>query len=176
MVVSKSLSHLERRRAGHTLSALWVMINAVKERTDPSDWGRMGLFEVVDLAHALKRGGEQPALKLWQNCKSGTCRPGPGLQERRARRLAVLLCIALAQLGLSKSEARRTAAEALAKTWLFARAPTVGALKHWQERMEPPILTAEDERALARAKACCGNDRQCLVNHFIALVQFSPSP
>ena len=50
--MSKSLSHLERRRAGHTLSALWVMINAVKERTDPSDWGRMGLFEVVDLAHA----------------------------------------------------------------------------------------------------------------------------
>lgn len=113
--MSKSLSHLERRRAGHTLSALWWMINAVKERTDPSDWGRMGLFEVVDLAHALKRGGEQPVLKLWQNCKSGTHRPAPGLQERRARRLAVLLCIALEQVGLLKSDARRTAAKALAK-------------------------------------------------------------
>src|SRR6516225_9297428 len=66
--------------------------------------------------------------------------------------------------------------QGIGEDWLFARAPTVDALRHWEERMEPPILTAEDETALARAKACCGDDGQCLVNHFIGLVQFSPSP
>jgi hypothetical protein len=175
MAMSERLSDLEERRARRATNALWVVINAVKQQTEPSVWIKMGLFDLIDLADALNRGGEHPALKLWLERKSGTNRPAPSLQEKRARRLAVLLCIALHGVGLSKPNARQTAAKALAETGLFARGPTVGSLRHWEARMAPPLLTPEDERAIARATASCGNDPQRLVNHFMGLVQLLPN-
>jgi hypothetical protein len=173
--MSERLSDLQKMRALLTASALWSAINETKQRTDVLGWIKMGLFELMDLADALDRGGEHPLLDLWQERKSATSRPAPSLREQHARRLAVLLPIALQRTGLSKSKARKTAAKPLAKTGLFVGGPTVDALRHWEERMAPP-LTPDDEKVIAGAMASCGNDRQRLVDYFIGLVRLSRDP
>jgi hypothetical protein len=79
------------------------------------------------------------------------------LREQNARRLAVLLCNALERAGVRKGEAHKQAAKALARTGVFGTTPTPHALKHWEQRMQPP-LTQADERVITAAIARCGRD------------------
>jgi hypothetical protein len=151
------------------------MLAAAKQQTDIVIWRRVGGLELEDFADAIDRGGQHPLLQLWQARKAETNRPAPGLREQNARRLAVLLCNALERAGIRKGEARKQAAKALARTGVFGTTPTPLALKHWEERMQPP-LTQADERVITAAIASCGRDPQQLTAYFIGLVQFSRDP
>ena len=173
--MSEELSDIETARALLAASCLWAMLAAAKQQTDIVKWRNVGGLELEDFADAIDRGGLHPLLQLWQARKSETNRPGPGLREQHARRLAVLLCIALQRVGVGKGKARKRVAQALARTDLFSTTPTADALKHWEERMEHPLAEA-DERVITTAIAGCGRDPQRLMEYFIGLVQFSRNP
>jgi hypothetical protein len=175
IVLSEELSDIEKARALLAARCLWEMLAAAKQQTDIVNWRKVGGLELEDFADAIDRGGLHPLLQWWQARKSQTNRPAPGLREQNARRLAVLLCNALQRVGIAMGEARKQVAEALGHTGLFVTAPTAGALKHWEERMEHPFTEA-DERAITAAIASCGRDPQRLIEYFIGLVQFSRNP
>jgi hypothetical protein len=173
--VSEELSEIEKARALLAFSCLWEMLAAAKQQTDIVTWRRVGGLELEDFADAIDRGGQHPLLQLWQERKAETNRPAPSLREQNARRLAVLLCNALERAGVRKGEAHKQAAKALARTGVFGTTPTPHALKHWEQRMQPP-LTQADERVITAAIARCGRDPQHLTAYFIGLVQFSRDP
>ena len=173
--MSEELSDIDMARALLALSCLWSMLDAAKRQTDIITWRRVGGLELEDFADAIDRGGQHPLLQLWQERKAETNRPAPGLREQNARRLAVLLCNALERAGVRKGEARKLAAEALTRTGVLVPTPTPRALKHWEQRMQPP-LTQADERVITAAIARCGRDPQDLVAYFTGLVRFSRDP
>jgi hypothetical protein len=173
--VSEELSDIEKARALLAARSLWEMLAAAKQQTDIVTWRNVGGLELEDFADALDRGAPHPLLQLWQARKSETNRPRPGLREQHARRLAVLLCNALQRIGVGKGKARKEVAKALARTDLLLTTPTADALRHWEERIEPPFTEA-DERAITAAIASSGRDPRRLMEYFIGLVQFSRNP
>ena len=92
------------------------------------------------------------------------------MREMHARRLAVLLSIALQKTGMGASKARKLAARALHDLTYIGATPST--IKHWEQRLDPP-LAAEDEQVIANALARCGENTQALTDHFIGLVQFA---
>ena len=175
--MSKELSDIDMARALLALSCLWSMLDAAKRQTDIITWRRVGGLELEDFADAIDHGRQHPLLQLWGARKSGTNRPTAGLREQHARRLVVLLCNALARVGVSKGKGRKQAAKALAlaRTGLFTKPVTPAALKHWEQRMQPP-LTGADERVITAAIASCGRNPQKIVDYFIGLVLFARHP
>jgi hypothetical protein len=174
-VMSEETTSIKRARALLAESALWAVIAYIEQQTNVLDQIKMGLFEVKDFAEAIQRGGDHPLLAEYRKRKAGTSRPVPSLREQQARHLAVGLCIALQRAGTRKGRARQIAAKALARTRLFAPAPTPAALRHWEERLYP-ALTADDEKVIEAAMARCGKDPQGLVDYFVGLVRLSRDP
>jgi hypothetical protein len=78
-------------------------------------WRELGGLDAQDLLHALETGGTHPLLRKWEELKAGPARnrPPPGASEQAARRLIVLLRVALERTGLSKTAARKHIASAL---------------------------------------------------------------
>jgi hypothetical protein len=160
----------EEARGQLTLACLLQLTMAAKQQTDVVTWRRAGGFELEDFVDALERGGRHPLLQKWEKRKaeSATDRLSPSMREMHARRLAVLMSMAL-QRTMSANKARKLVARAMSEDV----APTTSSMvKHWEQRLEPP-LAAEDEQVIATALARCGDDTQALVRHFIGLMQFA---
>src|SRR3954464_3395358 len=102
-----------RRRA--PLSVFWQLLDAAKKQVDVVAWRRMGGPEAADFLHALETGRQHPWLDRWLELRRTVAanRPVPSLLDQNARRLTVLLCVALVRAGLGKDAARRRAAEAV---------------------------------------------------------------
>lgn len=83
-----------------------------------------------------------------------------------ASALSLPLYIALQRVGVGKGQARKEVEKAIARLKLFAIVPTANTLKHWEERMEPP-LTELDEEVIATAIDNCERDPQRLIEYFI---------
>jgi hypothetical protein len=171
--VSEELSDVEMARALLAAKCLWEILDAAKKQTDIVTWRNAGGLELEAFAYAIDEGGQHPLLQLWQARKSVTNGAAPGLREQHARRLAVLLCIALQRARVRKGEARKQAAGALTRTGVFDT--TASALKHLEQRIEPP-LTEADHQVITNAFARCGRDPERLVNYFIGLVRFLRNP
>jgi hypothetical protein len=160
-------------RARLASSCLSRLMRAAKLQMNVINWRRVGGLELEDFANALACGGPHPLLLQWERDKGLTKHPAPGLREAHARRLAVLLCLALRQANINK--AREWAAKALAEANVFATPPSDTALKHWEQRLEPP-LAPEDEQVLATALARCGRDPKALGRYFAGLIRFARDP
>ena len=102
-----------------------------------------------------------------------SARPPRSAQDRQrpnleARRMVLLMCVALERVGFSKVQRKlhKFAAGALRGTTLFARSPTYRTIEHWAE--EPLQLGPLDEQLLAACIAVCGHeapDKIALVFH-----------
>jgi hypothetical protein len=162
----------DHARALHSLACLMELVVTAKQQTDVITWRRVGGMEAEDFLDAIERGGSHPLLVEWEARKT---RPAAGMREEHARRIAVLLCLALHRGGLGMAKARKQTAKALERaTDLFAAAPTDTAIKHWQQRQVPP--TPEDARVIQTAFDRCGTDPHALLRHFVGLMRFARNP
>ena len=101
-------------------------------------------------------------------------RPGPGLRERDARRLVVLMCATLERAGIGKREVRERVAKRLGKEKIFSTAPSAYAIERWQGAFPPHGQVAE--QVIAAAIARCGLIDKQIVQHFMQLVRVALDP
>jgi hypothetical protein len=165
----------EMTRAKIVEQFLWWVVIGLKKHTDAATWLNMGGPQVEAFIEALSTGGTHPFLRTWEERKAMAGRPPPPEHELRARRLVVLMCMALERAGLNKRAARRFAAKELAHSGVFANAPSHKTIEHWQERQPP--LTPADEQLVATGIACCGlKEHRRLAIYFIGLAHFAHNP
>ena len=145
----------DRTRANLVKFFLSWVVNELKQHMDAAAQLNIGLPEVEAFLEALVSGGQHPALQEWEEHKGG--HPAPASHELRARRLIILLAVALERAGWQKGAAHRFAAREATRAHVFASATTHKAIEHWQERQ--PELTPADEQMLATAIASCGLDQ-----------------
>jgi hypothetical protein len=166
---------VDRTREESVHHLLWWLLSNLKAKLDPAQQRNLGLPEIEAFFEALVSGGEHPALKGWESRKGG--HPPPAAHEWRARRLIVLLSVALKRSGWNRSmeETREFAAKEATRAEVFAEVVTAKAIRKWEERQ--PALTPADEQLLATAIACCGvNAPHNLAKYFIGLAHFVHNP
>jgi len=148
---------------------------AAKQQVDVATWCKEGGLEAEDLLDAIDSGRPHPLLRSWEERKATVAanRPAPSQRELHARRLVVLLCIALERAGLGKRKARQQVSRLLApQSGLFAQPPSYHALERWQRA--GPALTPEDECVIANAIAK-GGPRE-IKAYFVGLLHFALNP
>ena len=125
---------------------------------------------------ALIGGSPHPALADWNN-RIDPGNPGLPPYETRARRLAVLMVIALSRACFpSQSSARRYVAHQLSQIFDATEPLTEKAIAKWQERLQPPITPA-DEQLMATGIAVCGrHEPRKLCLYFIGLIHLARNP
>jgi hypothetical protein len=133
-----------------------------------------GVMEFELFLDALLGGGSHPALEAWLDRRKGT--PPGDAGELRARRLIVLMTIALERAGMSMQEARRMAAKETTAAAVFpGENVSVKRIEHWHERM--PELTPRDEQLIATGIASVGTQaKHRLALHFIGHAHFAHNP
>jgi hypothetical protein len=102
--MSKNHSTVEdEARALRALACLWTALDEL-QKGSPIAWREAGGFDAQDLLRALETGGAHPLLRKWEELKAGPARnrPPPGASEQAARRLIVLLRVALERTGLEQ--------------------------------------------------------------------------
>jgi hypothetical protein len=142
---------------------------------DVATWCKEGGLEAEDLLDAIDSGRPHPWLRSWEERKATEAanRPAPSRRELHARRLVVLLCIALERAGLGKRQARQQVSRLLAsEAGLFAQPPSDHALERWQRA--GPALTPEDECVIANAMAK-GGPRE-IKAYLVGLIHFALNP
>jgi hypothetical protein len=163
---------IHEARALLARKCLWELVAAAKQQVDVATWCKEGGLEAEDLLDAIERGRPHPLLRLWEERKAAN-RPAPSRRELHARRLVVLLCIALARAGLGKRQARQQVSRLLAsQSGLFSQPPSDYALERWQRA--GPALTPGDECAIANAMAT-GGPRE-IKAYFVGLLHFALNP
>jgi hypothetical protein len=176
--MSKNHSTVEdEARALRALACLWTALDEL-QKGNPIAWREAGGFDAQDLLRALETGGAHPLLRKWEELKAGPARnrPPPGASEQAARRLIVLLRVALERTGLSKAAARKHIASALQKYGRqIGLSSATETLRHWERDLKPP-LGPQDEAAIAHALDRCGKNRALLVKHFLGFVEFARKP
>jgi hypothetical protein len=177
--MSKNHSTVEdEARALRALACLWTALDEL-QKGNPIAWREAGGFDAQDLLRALETGGAHPLLRKWEELKAGPARnrPPPGASEQTARRLIVLLRVALERTGLSKAAARKHIASAHQKygRQIGLSSATDETLRHWERDLKPP-LGPQDEAAIAHALDRCGKNRALLVKHFLGFVEFARKP
>jgi hypothetical protein len=172
----------DEARALRTLACLWTALDELQKQRGLMAWREVGSLDAQDLLHALETGGTHPLLRKWEELKAGPARnrPPPGASEQAARRLIVLLRVALQRTGLSKTAARKHIASALQKYGRQIGLPPLPlkadeALRHWERDLKPP-LGLQDEAVIAHALDRCGKNRAQLTKHFLGLVEFARKP
>jgi hypothetical protein len=166
---------IQEARALLARKFLWELLAAAKQRVDVATWCKEGGLEAEDLLDAIDSGRPHPWLRSWEERKATEAanRPAPSRRELHARRLVVLLCIALERAGLDKQQARKQVSWLLAsQPGLFSHPPSDHALEHWQ-RAET-ALTPEDECVIANAMAK-GGPRE-IKAYFVGLLHFALNP
>jgi hypothetical protein len=150
-------------------------VRGLKENLDPARWLNSGWAEVESFVEALCSGGMHPALIDWEADKDRAGHPAPSSRELYVRRLAVLMAIGLNRIGLSGRNARRFAADELARAGVFDSAPTAKRIEHWQARYFPALDTGA-ELLLATGIATAGRDPHKLALYFIGLSHVATNP
>jgi len=166
---------IQEARALLASKCLWELLAAAKQQVDVATWCKEGGLEAEDLLDAIDSGRPHPLLRSWEERKATVAanRPAPSQRELHARRLVVLLCIALERAGLGKRKARQQVSRLLApQSGLFAQPPSYHALERWQRA--GPALTPEDECVIANAIAK-GGPRE-IKAYFVGLIHFALNP
>lgn len=150
----------------------WML--QLKNGFDPAQWQNVGGPEFEYFVDALIGGSPHPALTDW-NERIDPGNPGLPPYETRARRLAVLMVIALGRACFSsQAAARRYVARELSQ--IFDGALTEKAIAKWQERLHPPITPA-DEQLMATGIAVCGrHEPRKLCLYFVGLIHVARNP
>jgi hypothetical protein len=177
--MSKNHSTVEdEARALRALACLWTALDEL-QKGNPIAWREAGGFDAQDLLRALETGGAHPLLRKWEELKAGPAsnRPPPGASAQAARRLIVLLRVALERTGLSKAAARKHIASAPQKygQQIGLSSATDETLRHWERDLKP-ALGRQDEAVIKQALDRCGKDRAELTRHFLGLVEFARKP
>jgi hypothetical protein len=170
----KSKADADELREQLVAHFMYSVIDAFKQKADLSTRVNSGAVEFEGFVAALMGGGTHPLLERWQRQRKGT--PAADERELRARRLIVLMTIALERTGLSMAEARRFAAKETTVAGVFpGETITAKAVEHWAERQDE--LTPRDEQLVATSIACCGlHAQRRLALYFIGLAHFSHNP
>ena len=152
----------------------WVL--ELKHGLDATQWQNIGGPEFEYFVEALIGGSPHPALADWNN-RIDPGNPGLPPYETRARRLAVLMVIALSRACFpSQSSARRYVAHQLSQIFDATEPLTEKAIAKWQERLQPPITPA-DEQLMATGIAVCGrHEPRKLCLYFIGLIHLARNP
>jgi hypothetical protein len=161
-----------RRRVLETF--LLAASDILMKQTDIQTRINAGILEFESFLDALLGGGSQPALEAWSERRKG--KPAADAGELRARRLIVLMSIALGRAGLSLAAARHMAAkEATAAAVFPGKSITVKTVEHWHDRM--PDLTPRDEQLIATAIASAGTEaKRRIALYFIGLAHYANNP
>jgi hypothetical protein len=166
---------IQEARALLARKCLWELLAAAKAQVDVATWCKEGGLEAEDLLDAIDSGRPHPLLRSWEERKATVAanRPRPSLRELHARRLVVLLCVALERAGLGKRQARQQVSRLLAsQRGLFSRPPSDHTLEHWQRAETAP--TPEDEQTIANAMAK-GGPRE-IKAYFVGLIHLALNP
>lgn len=153
------------------------MLDAAKEQIDGAQAYAHGLGDAEAVLQAWAHGTRHPFFQIWQQRQATQKRPGPTATELEARRMVLLMCVALERTGFSKvqRELHKFAAGALRGTSLFARPPTHRTIEHWAE--QPLQLGPKDEQLLATCVAICGHkDPNKVALFFISLAHLVHDP
>jgi hypothetical protein len=144
---------LERARGLRAASCLWQMLAAAKAQLGTVDWYALGLADAEAALEAWQTGGQHGFFDIWEQRrgKMGRNRPAPSSTELRARRMAILFCIALERGGLIRRAARKFAARELERANVFATAPSPRAIQHWQTD-QPPLGATDEQVSLLRGR------------------------
>jgi hypothetical protein len=155
---------------------LWEAVSKAKASVDAATWYAIGGPEAEDFLDAIDHGGSHLLLRLWGERKATVKahRPGPGLRERDARRLVVLMCATLEGAGISKREVRERVAKHLKKEKVFSTAPSAHAIELWQSAFPPHGPAAA--QVIAGAIAHCGPSDKQIVRYFMKLMRVALDP
>ena len=116
------------------------------------------------------------ALTEWEDGKNKAGRPAPSTREIYARRIVVLMVIALRRTCFrSKEKARQFAAQELQRCGVFEQAPSVKSLEYWEEQLQTPGPGEELLISAGIAAAGAGKPQQ-LALYFVALCHLAISP
>ena len=173
-----SKENADRLRGLRAGAVLWELLTAAKAQLDVVDWYSQGLAEAEAVLEAWQTGGQHGFFDLWEERKGtiGANRPPPATHEREARRMVLLMCLALERSGLGREAARKAAARALEPAGVFAKPPTHRVIEHWQDD-QPLRLTPRDEMLLAMALGTAGiEDPQRIARQFIGLAHLVFNP
>jgi hypothetical protein len=155
---------------------VYRVIDTLKKQTGLTEQVNSGLLEFESFIEALEGGGSHPKLETWLQRRKGT--PPADARELRARRLIVLMTIALERTSMPRSmaEARRFAAKETNAAHVFpGETITAKAIEHWHDRQ--PELTRWDEQLVATAIASIGMGApRRLATYFVGLAHFAHNP
>ena len=154
---------------------MYSVLDAFKQQTNLTTQVNSGALEFESFIDALMGGGSHPALEAWMQRRKGT--PAADARTLRARRLIVLMTIALERAGIgSMAKARQFAAKETNAAKVFpGEVVTAKALEHWHDRQ--PDLTRWDEQLVATSIASVGLDApHRLALYFIGLAHFAHNP
>jgi hypothetical protein len=168
---------LDRARGLRAAACFWQMLAAAKAQLGVVDWYALGLAEAEAALAAWQTGGQHGFFDIWEQRRAemGRNRPAPSSTELRARRMAILFCIALERGGLNRRAARKFAARELERAGVFAAAPSHRTIEYWQTEQPPPAPA--DEQVLATAIACCGvGQPHHLARYFVGLAHLVHNP
>jgi hypothetical protein len=160
-----------RRRV---LEAFLLATSTAFQQTDLAAKVNNGVLEFESFVDALLGGGSHPALDAWLARRKGTTAANIG--TLRARRLIMLMAIALERSGMNGVEARRMAAQETTRAGIFpGETISAKALEHWLERM--PDLAPADEQLIANAIANGGTaEKHRIALYFVGLAHFAHNP
>jgi hypothetical protein len=164
-------------RALLATQTLWEAVSNAKASAGAATWYATGGPEAEDFLDAIDHGGTHPLLQLWVKRKAtvNAHRPGPGLRERDARKLVVLMCATLERTGIGKREVRERVAKRLGKEEkIFSTAPSANAIERWQSAFPPHGQVAE--QVIAAAMARYGPIDEQIMQYFMKLMPVSLHP
>jgi hypothetical protein len=151
------------------------LVVRMKAELDPASFLNIGGAEIEMFVAALLSGGLHPALTEWEDIKNYSGRPLPSMREQNARRLVILMCVALERAGLKKRAARKSAEGKLATAHVFDKPPSHRTIEYWQGERDP-ALTPQDELLAATGFTIAGGDPQKIALYFIGLAHLALNP
>jgi hypothetical protein len=153
---------------------LLAAVEAFRQQTSLQHQVNAGVNEFEAYVDAQLSGGDHPAHTAWLRRRKGT--PAADAGTLRARRLIVLMAVALARCGLSQGGARRMAAKEATIRGVFPGEPvSAKAVEHWH--YSQGALTPEDEQLVATALASAGvENRQRVALYFVGLAHLVHNP
>jgi hypothetical protein len=156
------------------LETFLLGVSKVLKQTDLKTQVNAGILEYESFLDAFLGGGSHPALERWLERRKGA--PAGDTGELRARRLIVLMTIALERAGLSMAAARRMAAKEVTAAAVFPGDNISSkTIEHWHERM--PGLTPRDETLLSIAITTAGTEaKRRIALYFVGLAHYAHNP
>jgi hypothetical protein len=169
----------ERVRGLRAAECFGHLLTAAKEQIDNVNWYALGLSEAEAALEAWRRGSPHAFFDIWRERRGtmGANRAAPSTTEQEARRLAILLTVALERIGMGKHTSkpvRTFVAGVLEQAGIFTNPISDRTIEYWQSNA--PELTPRDELTLATAIASCGADPYKLAYFFVGHLHLVTDP